>query len=300
VYNKQNYDDNKGKLPDQKICKGGTSVEKHPHDKDENILHFSEDDNEIYENDRIEEWDEVEHDEEEAPPRRRWIRNTVLTLVAVALIVNILAFWPQIYNSQTLPFLFKSKQLSSREDVQSYKKAVVLVSTDKGKGTGFHVSDGYIVTNYHVIDNNGYILVKFPENDQGYAAKVASGDPDLDVALLKVDTVGRELPFIEIEQDRQWEPGEHIFVIGNPLYFTQIASEGNILGMMPVQGRSTPVMALDAPVFKGNSGSPVINEDGKAIAVIFATAEISRDGKNVEAGLAVPLDKLEGLPGGLP
>nr|WP_256758375.1 serine protease [Cohnella sp. WQ 127256] len=48
-------------------------------------------------------------------------------------------------------------------------------------------------------------------------------------------------------------------MIGNPLYFTQIANEGKILGMVPIQGRKKLVMALDAPVFNGNSGSPVIN-----------------------------------------
>ncbi|TVX99027.1 S1C family serine protease [Cohnella terricola] len=277
-------------------------MEKHPNCSDEKDLRYPEDerDNEEYEFYSDEEWKEDEEEDGTPPPsQRKWVRNTILSLVVAALIGNVLAFWPQIYNMKTLPFLSKSKELSSREEIQSYKRAVVLVSTDKGKGTGFHVSGGYIVTNYHVIENNGYILVKFPENDQGYVAKVASGDPELDIALLKVDAGSQELPFIEVERERTWEPGEHVYVIGNPLYFSQIVSEGTLLGTMPVQGRSTPVIALDAPIFKGNSGSPVINEDGKAIAVIFATTEITHDSKTVEAGLAVPLDALESLPGWL-
>jgi serine protease Do len=197
---------------------------------------------------------------------------------------------------KTLPFLFKSKELSSLEEIQSYKESVVLVSTDKGRGTGFHISGGYIVTNYHVIEDNAYVAVKFPNNDRGYEAELVGSDPDLDIALLRVDNGSQELPFIEIERKKgQWKPGDHIYVIGNPLYFTQIANEGTILGMVPIQGRKTPAMALDAPVFNGNSGSPVINEYGKAIAVIYATTEISHQDQIIQAGLAVPLDDLNTL-----
>ncbi|MGF7046802.1 S1-C subfamily serine protease [Paenibacillus sp. DS2015] len=265
---------------------------------DEKSLHVSEDEQDI-ETDMEDEWDEWDEDEQsESPPvaQRKWIRNTIIFLLVAALIGNTLAFWPQIYNTTTLPFLFKSKELSNQEEIQGYKEAVVSVSSDKGKGTGFHISGGYIVTNFHVIDDNAYTLVKFPDNDRVYKAELAGSDPDLDIALLKVDMGGQELPFIEIEREKQqWEPGEHVYVIGNPLYFTQIANEGKILGMVPVQGREKPAMALDAPVFNGNSGSPVINEYGKAIAVIYATAEISHQDKIVQAGLAVPLDDLDNL-----
>nr|WP_306220322.1 serine protease [Cohnella sp. WQ 127256] len=263
-------------------------------------MHSSEEERDI-ETDRYDEWDEEEEQSDAPPPaRRKWVRNTIIIVLVAALVGNILAFWPQIYNTKTLPFLFKSKELSSQEEIQSYKEAVVLVSTDKGKGTGFHISGGYIVTNFHVIDDNAYTLVKFPNKDREYKAELAGSDPDLDIALLKVDMGSQELPFIEIERKkRQWEPGEHVYVIGNPLYFTQIANEGQILGMVPIQGREKPVMALDAPVFNGNSGSPVINEYGKAIAVIYATAEISHEDKIVQAGLAVPLDDLDNLLGDL-
>src|SRR5690606_16656086 len=97
-------------------------------------------------------FEEGEEEDEPAAPRRRGVRNLVMALIVAALVGNLFAFWPQIYNRETLPFLFKSRELSAREEIQSYKEAVVLVSTDKGKGTGFHISRGYIVTNYHVIE----------------------------------------------------------------------------------------------------------------------------------------------------
>lgn len=270
-------------------------------EKDRDDLPRESEENKEFENRNVyggDVWTENENEEDEEedelspPPDRKWIRNTIAWLLAAALVVNVFAFWPQIYNSVTIPFLNKSKELSAEERIQSYKEAVVLVSTDKGKGTGFHVSGGYIVTNYHVIEDGAYTAVKFPGNDQAYEAATAGADPDLDVAVLKVDLGDRELPSIEIERERPWEPGAPVYVIGNPLYFTQIAAEGRIIGTMPIRGREQPALALDAPVFKGNSGSPVINERGKAIAVVYATTEIRQDGRNVEAGLAVPLDGL--------
>jgi len=239
---------------------------------------------------------EEEEAEDERTPRRKWVRNTVMALIVAALFGNILAFWPQIYNRETLPFLFKSQELSAREDIQSYKEAVVLVSTDKGKGTGFHISRGYIVTNYHVIEGAGFSLVKFPGDDREYRAEQAGVDPALDIAILRVDDEGRTLPSIDIERERRWEAGDKVYVIGNPLYFTQIAGEGQVLGLVPIRGRERPAMAVDAPVFKGNSGSPVVNEQGRAIAVIYATGELRQEeGDTIQVGLAVPLGDVDRL-----
>ncbi|WP_372630412.1 S1C family serine protease [Cohnella sp.] len=253
-----------------------------------------------YDDPETEDW-EWEEDEEEsaeaqraAAARRRKIRNVVVSLLVLALLGNVLAFWPQIYNSTTLPFLFKSKELSTRENVQSYKEAVVLVSTDKGKGTGFHVDGGYIVTNHHVIEGGAYTAVKFPGNDQAFEATLAGSDPGLDIAVLRVDAGDYELPSIAV--DREWKPGEHVYIIGNPLYFTQIVNEGSVLELLPIRGRDKPALAIDAPVFKGNSGSPVINGDGKAIAVIYATTELAEEnGASRTVGLAVPLADLGDL-----
>lgn len=250
-----------------------------------------------------EEWDFDTEDEDEedddggsSEGRRKWIRNTIIFLLVGALVGNILAFWPQIYNMKTLPLLFKSNELSSQAEIQGYKESVVLVSTNNGKGTGFHINGGYIVTNYHVIEDNDYMIVKFPQHSESYKAELSDSDPDLDIAILKADIGDQQLPFIEIERsNKQWEPDEHIYVIGNPLYFTQIAIEGQIIGLVPIQGRQRPVMALDAPVYGGNSGSPVINKQGKAIGVVYATADIHHQDQMMEAGLAVPIADMESL-----
>ncbi|WP_372009216.1 serine protease [Paenibacillus chitinolyticus] len=276
-------------------------MENNPSRNKDNSLSHSEEKQE-HENDHPyadEEWDfESEEDDDggSSANRRKWIRNTVIFLLVAALVGNILAFWPQIYNMKTLPLLFGSRELSSQAEIQSYKEAVVTVSTDNGKGTGFHINGGYIVTNYHVIEDNGYIIVKFPGQSQSYKAELSGSDPDLDIAILKADIGDQRLPFIEVERDnKQWEPDEQIYVIGNPLHLTQIAIKGAIIGLVSIQGRQTPVMALDAPVYKGNSGSPVINKRGKAIAVVFATADVEHQDQMIEAGLAVPIADMETL-----
>ncbi|WP_318036139.1 S1 family peptidase [Halobacillus salinarum] len=75
--------------------------------------------------------------------------------------------------------------------------------------------------------------------------------------------------------------------MGNPLKFTGIANEGTILDYTKLEDWSKPVLMLDAPVYCGNSGSPVINKQGEVIAVVFATM---RDEEAGRVGLAVPID----------
>jgi len=152
-----------------------------------------------------------------------------------------------------------------------------------------------------VIENAGYAIVEFSGINARFAADVVGFDPDLDVAVLRVDSGGERLPFLEIEREYEREPGARVYVIGNPLYLKQIASEGTVLGTLPVQGRRKPVMAVDAPVRKGNSGSPVINGPGRAIAVIYAAGEMTTDQGEVKpVGLAVPLRDLDALLRDLP
>mgnify|MGYP000845254989 CR=1 FL=1 len=223
---------------------------------------------------------------------RRWIRNTVAALLALALIVNILALLPRIHNAETLPLLFRSRELSEREAVRTAMEAVALIVTDRGRGSGFHLSDGYILTNHHVVEDVAWIIAEFPESRR-FPAEVAATDPELDVALLRADIGKERLPSIAI--DRNWEPGETVYVVGNPLHLERIAASGSILGTVRIQGRRAPVMIVDAPVHRGNSGSPVVNERGRAVAVIYATGEVLHQGESVQAGFAVPLGELDDL-----
>lgn len=239
---------------------------------------------------RTSEADEAEdraYFERKAKLRKRLKKGFIL-VVAVALLANGLAFWPMLYNLQAIRFLAVSRELSRDEAVSGYKQAVVSVSTGEGKGTGFLVSeDGYVVTNEHVTAGKKTAFVKF-SGGATHEAEVVVSDASVDLAVLKLPPSEDKRTPLPVEREPSWQPGEHVYVIGNPLFFDHIANEGTVLGDIPVQGLDVPAMVLDAPIYKGNSGSPVINERGEAIAVVFATAKIELSGQQRNVGLAVP------------
>lgn len=238
-----------------------------------------------------------DEDDLEATPTRnlKWIKVTVASLLAIVLLTNILAFWPQVYNVAAVKFLIKSRELSKNEAVQMYKRAVVEIKTGESSGTGFNISaDGLIVTNHHVVDKGNMLRVGFPEG-KSYPATIIISRPDIDIAILKVDSDQQsdtpfDFPTLELKFDHHIDEAEHVYVIGNPLLFRFIANEGQVIGTIGLQDWEQPVLVIDAPIYKGNSGSPVINMDGQVIGVVFATTRIEHNGSKKKVGLAIPVD----------
>lgn len=219
----------------------------------------------------------------------KWMKKTIVVMLTISLLSYILAIWPKLYNSATIEFLKISRELSKNEDVQLYKESVVVVKAGNSKGTGFYFSDeGYIMTNYHVIDNEPKITVTF-QDGKSYRAEVIDSDDEIDIAVIKIDAKRLVHPVLEFEED--WEPDQPIYIIGNPLFFNFIANKGNVLGLTPA--REIPMLMIDAPIYKGNSGSPVINYDGKVVGIIYATARVDHDGSQIKVGLAIPVDYLK-------
>lgn len=209
-----------------------------------------------------------------------WIMATMLAFSTFAMIF-------EIFSIPAIEFLKVSAKLSSQEDIQTYKQAVVEIKTNDGKGTGFAVTeDGYIVTNNHVIEDALTITIIFPDNSP-YKGEVVETYPDIDLAILKVE--GEQLPYLTLANSYSPTQKEAIYFIGNPLYFTGIANEGKVIDYKQLSDWNEEVLMLDAPVYRGNSGSPVINLDGQVIGVIFATIKDKTEGK---VGLFVPIDLL--------
>lgn len=233
-----------------------------------------------------------EDDEEElrTPARRPWIRNTIIIGISLLLIGNLIAFLPQIYSLPALRFLNKDTQLSQNEQIQQYKEAVVSVSTGDRKGTGFNIAaNGLIITNQHVMADDRAGVIQFPDGSS-YSADVIVSDTELDIAILKLQGNEANLPVLPLETEASYEDGELIQVVGNPLSFFRIATEGTILGLTPTENRGLPMLMLQAPIHSGNSGSPVINEHGNVIAVVFATTNMMQGDQSVPVGLAIPID----------
>ncbi|MCD8501865.1 MAG: serine protease [Bacillaceae bacterium] len=180
-----------------------------------------------------------------------------------------------------IKFLRTSYRLSQLEEVQFYKEAVVTIQGDRSRGTGFTVSeDGLIITNHHVIENQNQITVVFQKGER-MKATVVQANPDYDIALLQVDATG--LPYLELNEATGIIK-EPIIVIGNPLSFTQIANEGYVL-------ENGEQLLISAPIYRGNSGSPVINTKGEVVGVVYAKRKASEyGGKSV--GIATPIEKV--------
>lgn len=207
-------------------------------------------------------------------------------LIAIALIINVIAILPKTFSIPAIDFLITSAKLSTDEEIKSYKEAVVVVETEDSKGTGFSISkEGYIITNYHVVEDESNVTVAYPENGL-IKADVLEKYPDVDLALLKADTE-EELPYLTLADEAKFKENEHISFIGNPLAFNGIANEGTIIGYTQLSDWDKPVLMIKAPVYRGNSGSPIINEEGTVIGIIFATLDHEIHGK---VGLFIPID----------
>ncbi len=203
----------------------------------------------------------------------------ISTVIALALLFQIFGGLLNTFSIDALQFLQISYRLSQHEDVQTYRQAVVTVQGDRSRGTGFSITnDGLIITNHHVIEDQRKIMVGFYQGEL-FEAEVISSYPEIDIAFLKV--AGNTLPYLTLSQTNG-KKHDNIYVIGNPLTWTQIANEGEILDI-----NSSTI--ISAPIYRGNSGSPVINMDGEVVAVVFAKRRTSEYGTK-SVGLAVPIE----------
>lgn len=222
-----------------------------------------------------------EKDQKPKRPFPKW----AFWLIAFAMLFNVFALVPKTFSIPAIDFLITSAKLSAQENIQSYKKAVVVIETGNSKGTGFSISsDGTIITNYHVVEGEDSVTVAFPDNTL-FSGDVIETYPSVDLAV--VDVKGENLPYLELADQTEFQSNESIKFIGNPLNFNGIANKGTIIDYTTLDDWEKPVLMIEAPVYRGNSGSPVINQNGKVIGVVFATLDHDTHGK---VGLFIPID----------
>ena len=210
----------------------------------------------------------------------------IFWLMSITMLISTFSVVFEIYSIPAIDFLRTSMKLSQQEDIASYKEAVVVVVTEDGKGTGFSISsDGTILTNYHVIEGNTAVTVVFPDKGR-FTANIVNTYPSVDLAVLEIDA--ENLPFLTLADETTFTDHEPIYFIGNPLSFKGIANEGTIIDYTQLRDWDVPVIMMEAPVYRGNSGSPVLNLSGEVIGVVFATMKSDDHGK---VGLFVPIDE---------
>lgn len=162
-------------------------------------------------------------------------------------------------------------------------------------GTGFVItSDGYIMTNYHVIESaqkSNYKISVLFKDGTSYEAKIVGFDEDNDVAVLKIDA--SDLTPATIGNSDNIAVGDSVFAIGNPLGeldFSMTSGRVSALDRSIVTERNSAAINMfqfDAAINSGNSGGPVYNESGEVIGI--ATAKVGSSG--VEGlGFAIPIN----------
>jgi len=158
---------------------------------------------------------------------------------------------------------------------------------ERGAGSGFIISsDGYIVTNNHVIQGAQKITVKLADG-RIFRAKVIGTDPFSDIALLKINA--NHLPTLKLGNSDLIKPGEWVIAIGNPFGLSHTVT----VGVISAKGRCgigisdiEDFIQTDAAINPGNSGGPLLNLKGEVIGM--NTAIFTRSGGYMGIGFAIP------------
>ena len=161
------------------------------------------------------------------------------------------------------------------------------VQTPKRTAAGSGViitSDGYIVTNNHVVDGADELTVTLNDNKE-YSARIIGADATTDLALIKIDA--KNLPAIVIANSDNVKVGEWVLAVGNPLGLNNTVTAGIVSAKARTMGQGVQSMIqTDAAINQGNSGGALVNTRGELIginAMIY-----SQTGSNIGYGFAIP------------
>jgi len=164
---------------------------------------------------------------------------------------------------------FSLLQASAGEDfsgvIENSVLSVVTIRTDISQGTGFIIDeDGYIVTNYHVMQNAQAATI-ITSDDTNHIVSFVGYDDTFDIALLKISGTYNELEFGD---SNDVQVGERVIAIGNPLGLEFSVTQGIISGVHRTGPNGLDVyIQTDAALNPGNSGGPLINQRGKVIGI---------------------------------
>lgn len=161
-----------------------------------------------------------------------------------------------------------------------------------GLGSGVIISsEGYVLTNNHVIDGADEIKVRLADGRE-VDATVVGTDPQTDVAVLKIES--ENLPVAVLADSDQIRVGDIVFALGNPLGVGQTVTMGIVsatgrqqIGILGREGYEDFIQT-DAAINQGNSGGPLVDAEGRVIGI--NTAILTRTGGNIGIGFAIPIN----------
>ncbi len=189
--------------------------------------------------------------------------------------------------------------LPAQEIYQQVLPSVVSVVTHMSSGQGYGAGsgvimreDGYILTNYHVIEGGDAVKIMLLSDGATYDAKLVGYDESLDIAVLKIDAEG--LTAAQFGDSDLLEIGDAAYAIGNPMgYLYGTMTDGIISALhveVDVDGKSMNLIQTSAALNSGNSGGALINEQGQVVGITVAKISGKEDEALVEGlGLAIPI-----------
>lgn len=171
--------------------------------------------------------------------------------------------------------------------------------TSTSSGSGFFLtSDGYILTNYHVVEGADRVSVTLSDGSE-HAAAMVGGDQINDVALLKIE--GSNFPCVSVGSSDDLIVGDQVVCIGNPLgELTNSLTVGYISAKdrdVTTDGTQISMMQTDVAINSGNSGGPLFNMKGEVVGITTAKySGESSSGASIEGiGFAIPMDDVMSL-----
>ena len=168
----------------------------------------------------------------------------------------------------------------------------------EGAGSGFVIdARGYILTNYHVVQGAQTIEVVLGDQSR-YTAKFIGADQRNDVALLKIETKGKQLVALPLGDSAGLQVGQKVLAIGNPFGFQSTLTTGVVSAVgRTVQTSETTfideAIQTDAAINRGNSGGPLINTHGEVIGI--NSAIYTPSGTTAGIGFAIPINTAKGI-----
>ncbi|MFA6992606.1 MAG: trypsin-like peptidase domain-containing protein [Candidatus Gracilibacteria bacterium] len=205
----------------------------------------------------------------------------------------------QYYEDYGSPFSDFFGDPSMNFQIPQYRDSGETEKQEIGGGSGFIVSsDGYVITNKHVVDDEEADYTVFTTDGKEYIAKVIDKDALNDIAVLKIE--GENFPYLEFGDSEGLKAGQTVIAIGNPLLeFNNSVSVGVISGLLRSITAGTTVygeteylegiIQTDAAINPGNSGGPLLDINGKVIGVNVAVA----DGENI--GFSIPANLVKDI-----
>lgn len=160
-------------------------------------------------------------------------------------------------------------------------------------GSGFVLTkDGYIVTNYHVVEGADTVTVTMYNGDE-YDAKYVGGDEDYDIAVIKVEA--EDLQAVTVGDSDTLNVGDHVLAVGNPLGELTFSMSGGMVSSVNrainVSGTPFNMIQTDASINPGNSGGPLFNSYGEVVGIVSAKYSSASNEESVEGlGFAIPIN----------